>query len=159
MNYTQADSFCRTNGGRLAQFKSHEEFYKVTKAESAAAWIQATRNGDMFEYDDGARVGEFAKWLKDQPNNWGGIESRVCLDSGSLNDLCPKYELFALCEKLRSENWQLLVSSADADFFISNETMTNSEGDFYCHRNGAKLAQFYSEQEFKIVASENTQIL
>jgi len=158
LNYEQADSFCRTNGGSLAQFKSHEEFYKITKEEPQAAWIQATRNGDIFEYDDGARVGEFGEWLEGEPNNWGGIESRVNLHSRSFNDLCPKYELFALCEKHRSENWQLLVSSPDADFFISDEIMTNSEADFHCHRNGAILAKFYSEQEFDIVASASTQM-
>merc|ERR1719397_2483954 len=37
--------------------------------------------------------------------------------------------------------------------------MTSGESDFYCHRNGATLAQFYSEQEFNIVASQNTKML
>jgi len=67
--------------------------------------------------------------------------------------------VLAATEKLRSENWQLFVSSADADFFISDEVMTNSESDFYCHRNEATLAQFYTEQEFNIVASKNTKKL
>jgi len=159
LTYAEAASFCRTNGGNLAQFKSHEEFFKVINAEPAAAWIQATRNGDMFEYDDAARVGEFAEWLEGEPNNWGGIESRVSLHSGRLNDLCPEHELFALCEKHRSENWQLLVTSTDAEFFVSDEIMTNSDADFHCHRNGAILARFHSKQEFRKVANANNHIM
>jgi len=52
-------------------------------------------------------------------------------------------------------NWRLLASSHVAEFLMSDEVMTYTKADNFCHRRGSKVAQFKSEHEYSSVAGIN----
>jgi len=118
LTYTKADFFCHESGGKLAQFKSEQEYKTVADINMPRMWIQGRRpckddskfncgSSDMdksFVYEDGTNVGVFAPWAYQQPK-FGNDETSIFLEY-KLYACRPTVELLALCRR----EWKPLVT-------------------------------------------------
>jgi len=149
LDYNGAKMFCLRNHGELAHFKLRNEFLNIISVSGKTSlWIDAT---NQFINKHGTTVGEFADWDTNEPSVCR--EDRVVLSDGKLKDVSSAtHRGGALCERPNRNELNIIGSTKTAMFFASESSkFSANEGNFLCKKLGGELAQFKSEQEWKVV--------
>ena len=83
-DWDEAENTCNQENGHLTSVLSNEEVNFIRCLQDPAAihktWIGAKRIGNGFEWSDGKGF-EFENWRTGQPNNQGGQENCIEVDS------------------------------------------------------------------------------
>lgn len=82
MTWSEADAYCRRNGGTLACVGSQDEYSKVLAVAEASGlhvlWLGGYRDGSAFKWTTGEPF-SFSDWGPGEPNDEGGTEDCLAM--------------------------------------------------------------------------------
>merc|ERR1712117_28296 len=89
MNWSQAQEFCWSKGGYLAEFESLEEEQQIDPflTNGIKYWIGLTdvSQEGTWKWSESHKETVYTNWLPNQPDNDGGIENCACKSFGTMD--------------------------------------------------------------------------